>query len=329
MLLLGTDFGGSKIRAGAVDADGRVVATAEVPTEARGGVAMVLENLDRAFRLAAERAGASIEDVRGIGVAAPGMVDGATGAVVHGPNLGWVDVPLGAILRDRYRVPIAVENDVNAAALGELRLGAGRDLPGCRDLALIFFGTGIGGGIVANGEVVSGATGAAGEIGHLVFRAQGPEPCSCGKTGHFEAYAGGACAERRLARLLAAGAKSRALDLAGGDPERVMLGHIFEAADSGCAVAAGIVADLEAAAAVLAANLATLLNPALLVIGGGVARRRRRLVALCARAVEALATVAAARAAKVVESVLWEDAAVLGSAELVRRRAGGGAGEDG
>ncbi len=295
-VVVGVDFGATKIRAGAVDEGGRIIGAAEVATEASRGVEAVIENLDRAVRGAAEAAHVPLARLGGVGVAAPGQIDRSTQAVIDGPNLGWHDVPLGSALRARWHLKIAIENDVNAAALGEFRFGAGRDRPEARDLALISVGTGIGGGIVANGRLVSGASGAAGEVGHLVFR-PGGEPCSCGGRGHFEAYAGGACIERRLGRPLA---------------------EVLDAADRGEATAAAAVRDLEEALGTLAANVVSLLNPALLVISGGVVRRRRALVAVAAEAVSRLAVRAAARACRVVESALFENAAVLGSAELVR-----------
>lgn len=317
-IYLGTDFGGTKIRAGVVRAvDGAVLGSAEVPTEAEGGVACVLAQLDLAFRAACDAAGAALADIAAIGVAAPGEIDRATGGMIHGPNLGWRDVPLGALLAERYAVPIAIENDVNAACLGETRFGAAR---GARDAVAIFVGTGIGGGILANGELVGGATGAAGEVGHLIWREDG-DPCSCGKRGHFESYAGGSPVERNFRRRVRAGLETRALELAGGDPERIHLGVIFDAADAGDAACAAVVRDLERALAALAANVASLLNPALIVLGGGVVRRRRALVEVAATGVRELATEAAARSCRVVASQLWEDAAVLGSVEAVVRRA--------
>jgi glucokinase len=321
MVYLGTDFGGSKICVGVVDGEGRILARSEVPTESAGGVEHVLSQLDRAFREACRAAEVDLAALEGIGVAAPGQVDGATGAIVHAPNLGWRDVPLGALLAARYDgMPIAIENDVNAACLGEAHRGAAR---GARDVVAIFVGTGIGGGIFANGALVGGAIGAAGEIGHLVYRPEGA-PCSCGKLGHFESYAGGGPVERNFRARVARGLATAALARAGGDLERIHLGVIFEAADAGDPACREVVSEMEAALGTLAANLASALNPAVIVVGGGVVRRRRSLVAVCARAVRELATEAAARVCRVVESQLWEDAAVLGSAEAVAGRRRGG-----
>jgi glucokinase len=227
-------------------------------------------------------------------------------------------VPLGQLLRERYRCTIAVENDANAAALGEAHYGAGRLHGESRNLSLISVGRGIGGGLVANGELVGGATGAAGEAGHMVFRPEG-KVCSCGARGHFEAYAGAACIEAKFRRIVADGTPTLVLDLAGGRPEALTLAMIFEAADKGDDAAAVVVEEIRLALGTLAANVATLVNPALLVIGGTVVKGRRSLVLDCAAAVARSAMRAAARACRVVEAVLWENGAILGSAELVRR----------
>lgn len=317
-LYVGVDFGGTKISAGVVDAAGRILSRAEVPTEAAGGVSHVLAELDRAIEGACRAAEVPIAALAGLGVAAPGQIDRRTGAVVRGPNIGWADVPLGAMLAARYAVPIAVENDVNAACLGEALYGAAR---GVEDAVAIFVGTGIGGGIFANGALLGGATGGAGEIGHMVYR-PGGDPCSCGGRGHFESYAGGSPVEANFRRRLRAGLETLALALAGGDPGAVGLGTIFEASDRGDEACRGVVRELEAALGVLAANLASALNPAVIVLGGGVVKRRRGLVEVVSEAVKDFATEAAARACRVVESALWEDAAILGSAVAAARVAG-------
>lgn len=317
---LGIDFGAGRVRVGAVAQDGRLLSTAEVGTEAGAGTQAALASLDRAVRDAAERAGMRAEEASAIGVAAPGQVDAASGAVIYAPNLGWVDVPLGELLRERYGKPVAVENDANAAAYGEALFGAGKDHAGVKDLVLLAVGTGIGGGIVSNGELVGGSTGAAGEAGHMVFRPEG-KVCSCGARGHFEAYAGSACVETKFHRLLREGVQSLAQEIAGGDAERVTIDHIFEAAERGCDTATNVVEEIRLAIGTLAANVTTLLNPALLVVGGSVVKRRRALVQDCGAAVARAAMRASARACRVVESRLWEDAALLGAAELARRRA--------
>lgn len=317
-ILLGTTIGGGRIHVGAVDGTGTIRGRAVAALESTPGAAAFVESLDALLREAARGAGADLEGAAGIGVAAPGQVDRASGAVIHAPNLGWVDVPLGDLLRGRFRCPIAVENDVKAAAVGEARYGAGEKHGERRNLTLISVGRGLGGGIIANGELVGGATGAAGEMGHMVFRPEG-KVCSCGTRGHYEAYAGAACVEQKFRRIVREGTPTLALEIAGGDPDAITLATIFEAADRGDDAAAAFDGEIREALGTLAANVATLVNPALLLIGGSIVKLRRSLVADCAAAVARSAMRAAARACRVVEPVLWEDAAILGAAELVRR----------
>jgi glucokinase len=315
-LCVGTDFGGTKIRAGVV-CNGAVLGAAEAPTEAAGGLEHVLAQLERAIAGACDAAGVAVREIGALGVAAPGQIDLSTHTIVHAPNLGWRDVPLARLLAERFGLPVAIDNDVNAACLGEAEFGAGR---GFRDVAAIFVGTGIGGGVIANGVLLAGATGAAGEIGHMVYRAGG-DPCSCGRRGHFESYAGGGPVERTFRERVRGGLETAALALAGGDPDRIDTGTIFEAACRGDPASREVVAEMERALGTLAANVASFLNPARIVMGGGVVRKQRALVEACAHAVRELATEAAARACQVVESALGKDAAVLGSAESAFRRA--------
>lgn len=136
-IVLGTTIGGGSIHVGAVDEAGKILAIADAPLEQRPSPPAFLDRLDGLLRDVAARAGASLASVEGIGVAAPGQVDGASGAVIHAPNLGWVDVPLGQLLRERYPGAVAVENDANAAALGEAHAGAGKLHGESRNLSFI------------------------------------------------------------------------------------------------------------------------------------------------------------------------------------------------
>jgi len=315
---VGVDFGATKIRAGVVGEDGRILGRGDVDTEPRRGLEAVLANLERAVDLACRESGTPLDDASGLGVAAPGQVDRTTLTVVQAPNLGWRHVPLGALLRERFApLPVALQNDVKAAALGEQRFGAGQ---GVRDLVAVFVGTGVGGGIIAGGELVDGATGAAGEVGHLVYRPEGGERCSCGAYGHYEAYAGGAAVEQRFRQRVRAGLETRALELVCGHVDAISLGTIFEAAARGDGPAREVVDELESALGGLAANLATLLNPSRIVIGGGIVRKHPHIIERVEACVRELA-LEAARGCEVVPSALWEDAAVLGSAAAAAAKA--------
>jgi len=228
-----------------------------------------------------------------VGVAVAGMPGGPAGFIARSPNLGWTDVPLGELLRERlgegFRVRVV--NDVSAAAWAEYRLGAG---VGVRDLLAVFMGTGIGGGIVAGGRLVEGAVGCAGELGHMkVVSGPGGRRCRCGGTGCVEAYAGGRALEKRARTELGAHGRSpaglrsgppresQATELA-GDLEEVRAAHLDRAAGLGNPYAVQLWDEVAPLLGMALANAVTLLNPAVLILGGGMISRtpllRERMV---------------------------------------------------
>ena len=188
MLLVGIDLGGTAIKAGSITSDGKVVARREMPSELQRGPA---DLLDRMAQLAREL---GVESCVGLGV--PGLVDLAGGRVLQSPNLGCIqEVPLVAELARRLNLPAGVhlENDANAAAIGEHWLGRGRSE---QDLLLVTLGTGVGGGLILGGVLYAGPGGMAGEIGHVVVDPDGPL-CGCGSRGCLETLASASAASRR------------------------------------------------------------------------------------------------------------------------------------
>lgn len=262
---VGVDLGGTKIYAVAV-ADGEVVATAKRSTPREGGPAAVVERVGDAI----ERLGLDAPPTR-IGVGGPGPSRPGATTLGPAPNLpGWdVAVDLAGPLRARFgpSVLVAVENDVNAAARAESRLGAGVDAP---DLLAVFVGTGVGGGVVLDGRVRAGAHGMTGEIGHLVV-VPGGEPCGCGGLGHVEAYAGRAGIERVARRRHAEGERTALVDLAGEG--RMKSSIIAEALAAGDAVASDLVARSAEVVGVAIAQVALVVDVGLVAIGGGLGER--------------------------------------------------------
>jgi glucokinase len=171
-LLIGVDLGGTGLRAGVVAPDGRVVAGAKRLTPSPPAAEVVADAIAETVRAAAEAAGTTVGSVAGIGVAAAGAIERDAGVVLAAPNLQWRGAPLGALLQARLGRPIVLENDVNAAAWAEWKLGAGA---GERDLLAVWIGTGIGGGLILGGRLYSGPLRTAGEIGHMVVFPDGPE----------------------------------------------------------------------------------------------------------------------------------------------------------
>jgi len=208
--------------------------------------------------------------IRGIGICSPGPVDPKTGVVVNPPNIPcWRNFPLAAELEAIYRVPVKLDNDANAAALAEVRWGAGR---GYRYVFYATIGTGIGTGIVLDGKIYHGRTGAAGEGGHVSIDYRGPR-CGCGKLGCIEALASGPATARRAQAKLAAQPvpHSKMLDLAGGNIEAItgkMVGQAYAAGDP---AAKEVLHETVELLSLWLGNTIDLLDPDVIVIGGGAA----------------------------------------------------------
>ena len=184
---LAVDLGGTELRSAIVDRGGRIDALATTATRAQDGPEAVIEQIAAAVdRL---RAAAGERSVLGLGVGAPGPLDPVAGIAIGPPTLaGWQDVPLAALLRQRLGIEVRIENDANAAALGEWRFGAGR---GTRSLVFVTVSTGLGGGVIADGRLLHGRRGLAAEIGHMTIADGSEDACFCGVRGCWEALASG------------------------------------------------------------------------------------------------------------------------------------------
>jgi glucokinase len=319
-LAVGVDLGGTNARAALVDVERGAVVGEEArhPIVDRGpaAVAALLEELVRAVDPRGQRAGV------GVGIAA--MLRGFSGVVVNSPNLGWREVDFRALLRERVGARAELYNDLNAIAFGEATWGGAR---GVRDVLFCFVGTGVGAGLVTGGELYSGATHLAGEMGHgkvVPPSAPGARLCGCGQRGCLEAYASGrnlqARAREELGLLIAAGqrAPSLALELA-GSLELVHAGHLDEAARRGDAYADRLWSEVALHLGVALANAVTLLNPSRLVMGGGVWQGAPELKRRALAEFDAAVNAPSREGFSVVDSTLGDIAGVLGAAALIER----------
>ena len=268
---MGVDIGGTKIAAGVVDESGTILQQIRTPMAANGSAAAGLAAVVAAIKKLGEKlsAGSSLsEAVRSIGLCSPGPVDPHTGVVINPPNLPcWRNYPLVAEVRRAFAVPVKLDNDGNAAALAEARWGAGR---GYGNVFYATIGTGIGTGIVFDGHIYHGRTGAAAEGGHVSIDYRGPR-CGCGKPGCIEVLACGPAIARRARAKLAAGQKSALLDLANGNPEAITPEMVGQAYAAGDAVARETLLETVDLLAFWLGNMVDLLEPDVMVMGGGVA----------------------------------------------------------
>jgi glucokinase len=297
-----------------VTGDGVLLSKLEEPTDARRGAAAVLASLQDVI----DRTCASHDHIAGLGVACAGQIQPEGGVVVEAPNLGWHNVPLGSTLARAFSVPVAVENDVRAAAWGEFRFGAGR---GARSLIAVFVGTGVGSGAVLDGRLWRGAGNAAGEVGHTQVVADGLA-CRCGQRGCLEQYVSGSGFQRRFAAALASGVTTSLVDVTGGDAARLTAPMVAAAADEGDAFAREVWADATRYLTMGLANYVTVLNPEVLVLGGGVIETVPRLAEIASAGVRHLTTTLARAALRIERAALGDWSGVVGAAALAGERAG-------
>jgi glucokinase len=320
MTSVGIDLGGTNIRLAVYGDDSHLqplVHHREAVGAERGPEAMV-ERLSAMITAALGEAGVEPAGVPiGIGIAA--MMRGTEGMVARSPHLHWIDVPFGDLMRTRLgpELPVVVDNDVNMITYGEWRAGAG---VGARDLLAVYVGTGIGAGLVSAGQLITGASGCAAELGHVkVVLGDDARPCACGLRGCVEAYAGGTYLQQRARTELGGKARSSATMLAGG-AEHVNPGHLDEAAASGDAYALDLYAEIAPLLGVALANAVTILNPERLILGGGVLSRTPILREHVLTAFDIATNPPARAAVTVVEATLGDDAGLVGSALLASRR---------
>jgi glucokinase len=261
-LTAGIDVGGTKIAGGVVDEQGKILATARRESPATDTEAIQREIEDLVSELQAEHS------ITAVGVGAAGFVDAHRSTVMFAPNLAWRDEPMRDDLEKRIGLPVVIENDANAAAWGEFTFGAGEDV---QDFVLVTIGTGVGGGMVFNGELHRGAFGVAAEIGHMRV-VPGGRLCGCGNRGCWEQYASGSALVRDTREQAAQGSliARSLLDRVGGRVEGITGPLITEAAREGDEFAREQLSTLGRWIGEGIASLTAVLDPAVVVIGGGV-----------------------------------------------------------
>ena len=317
-LVIGIDLGGTKISTALVDGSGRIIAHDYRETlAAQGQDAVVARMLDAAGDVMAQ-AEVQRPQVAAVGIGAPGPLDVGAGVVVDPPNLpGWDHVPLKQLIEDGLGITTFLENDANAAALGEHRFGAGG---GVAHMIYVTVSTGIGGGLILNGELYHGASGMAGEVGHQTIVPDGPR-CGCGNYGCLESLASGTAIARRARERVAQGAPTLIAELAEGDLERITAKLVAEAASRGDGEAQRILAEAMDYLGIGMANLVNLFNPQLIVIGGGLTNIGESLFGPVRRAIDQRAFRAQAQAVRVVPAELGDNVGVLGAAAVALRKA--------
>lgn len=310
-LAIGIDIGGTKIAAGVVDEDGRILARLkrETPTTEPQAVIDAIAEITEEFRRE--------HHIIAVGIGAAGFVDATQSTVLFAPHLAWRNEPLRDSVARRTGLPVMVDNDANASGWAEWRFGAAQ---GEADLVLITLGTGIGGAIVIDGQPYRGKFGIAGEFGHMQV-VPGGHQCECGNVGCWEQYASGRVLTRRARAAAADGTdfgKSMLAD-AGGDAGRIEGSFVSRYADEGNAEAIEWIADVGDWLGVGIANLAAALDPGMFVIGGGVSDAGDLLIEPAKAAYSRTLTGRGYRAeARIARAHLGPEAGLIGAADMAR-----------
>jgi glucokinase len=351
-LVAGIDLGGTQIRT-AILRGARIYRRVATLTGSDPTPERVLPRIFSVLQEALDGAGVTLEQCAGIGVASPGPLNNRTGVVYSPPNLpSWDGVPLLDILREKYQKPVVIENDANAAALGEYMFGAGQ---GSRDLVYLTVSTGIGGGVIAGGHILEGVSGAAGELGHMIINWQSGRRCPCGNTGCLEALASGTAIARSANEAIASGQGAELLAFAGTmlehtdvvpDPSalpqsfttqpllsktdlsasdsaatnqnlQVTARTVARAAEAGIPLARSIMTEAAEALGIGLVNILHIFSPEIIILGGGVMQAGQMMTEPALRIVQQHAMQANRAQVRIVPAQLGTDAGLIGAGALI------------
>lgn len=303
--VFGVDIGGTTVKLGLFDVEGNVLDKWEIPTRTEESGSLILPDIADSIREKMKQI--DRESVAGVGVGAPGPVD-SEGMVHRAVNLGWGTFSIKDTLEDLLNMPVMAGNDANVAALGEMWMGGGQ---GCKDLVVVTLGTGVGGGIIINGKMLTGATGAGGEIGHIHVEDSEEEICGCGNKGCLEQYSSATGITRLANRLLASSNKDSILRSG-----EVSAKTVFDAVKSSDALALEVAEKFGKYLGDALAGIACVVNPEAIVIGGGVSKAGEILIDFIRPHYEKN-VFHGSRQVKFSLATLGNDAGIYGAAKLV------------
>lgn len=316
--VVGIDLGGSKILTALCDLTGTILAKEKVATECVAGEEHVIRKISRSVSQVLAVAGISQEDIAAIGISSPGPLNVAQGIVVSAPILGWQNVPICQILQQKFNRPAYLENDGNAAAFGELLLGAGR---GYRNIIYITVSTGIGCGIIIEQKIYHGKHDAAGELGHICIEPEG-RMCDCKNRGCYEAYASGTAIERIAKELVPQAQNATLLAFMGNELQQLTCANVARAADAGDPLAISIWREASKRLGQGISILMQLLDPDIVIIGGGVSKAWNLFYPLMLETVRQHTYRLISDDMVIVPAQLGEDAGVLGAVMLAVHESG-------
>ena len=312
---IGIDVGGTNVKIALVDKSGKIIYSNSVPTYAKMGYEYTVNNIKQAIKDLMKETNTTAKDIDGIGFDFPGQVDYKTGVVKLAPNIpGWVNVPIAQMIEEEFHIPTRIDNDVRCAALGEMKFGAGQ---GCENFVCITVGTGIGSGLVVNGQLVRGASNAAGEIGHIKLQMKDGLICGCGDTGCLEAYASGPSIVAMAQDYIKGGKSTKFREMAAAEGGEITPYMVAKATEAGDPVAKRIFAIVGEYIGIGLTSVINLLNPEKVIIGGGVAEAGDLLLDPIRKTIKERAMVVAGSAVEIVPAQLGNSAGVIGASMLI------------
>ena len=311
--VVGVYAGAKRLKAVAANLDGKILEQTEMKYRRDLTGEQFLLNLEEVVTSVIGKTQAAKESFLGIGVGMHGLVDPVQGLSVFAPHLGLHNVPIKAYLESKFQLPVEVENDVRAQALGESWFGKGKDIS---DFICVHIGTGVGAGIIIDHKLYHGVSYTAGEIGHTTIDSNGPK-CSCGNYGCLETLVGGAALARRAQQAIRLGKESIIEEWLDGDLEKIDGEILCRAAQNGDQLATEVLTDTGRYLGIGLANLVNTLNPALIILNGGVTRAAHYLIEPLRQTLEKRALTTPADVVSITVSNLGENSNPIGAFTLV------------
>ena len=314
MYTIGIDLGGTNIVAGVVDDNYQILASAKCKTGAQRTPEEIIDDMAAMAREAVEKAGLRMDDMAHVGVGCPGTCNPVTGEVEYTNNINFSHVMLGPILKEKLGLPVYIENDANAAAIGEVKAGAAKGAESC---VCITLGTGVGGGVIIDGKVYSGFNFSGTELGHTVMVVDG-EPCTCGRNGCWEAYASATALINQTRRAMEQHPESKMWEIA-ESLDKVNGLTAFDGMRAGDAVAKEVVDTYIRYVGCGLVNMVNIFQPEVMCIGGGICKEGETLLAPLRNIIETERySKYCEKQTKLCVAELGNDAGVIGAAALGR-----------
>jgi glucokinase len=313
---VGVDLGGTKILAGVFNAQLECLGKVKMSTKPERGPEGVLERVARCVHEVVDECDLQADDIKAVGIGAPGAIDPGEGRMIFAPNLKWENVPLKKALEKQLDLPVHVGNDCSVCALGVFETELGRKP---RSLVGIFLGTGIGGGLILDGRPYAGFNRTAGEIGHMVLDVSGPK-CGCGNKGCFEALASRSALFCRIRDAVKDGQKTVLTEMLGPDLADLRSGDLRKAIRRGDRFVEKIVEEAAEYTGIAVANVINLINPEVIVLGGGVMDQLGDdMMAIIVETAHDYALPGTDKGVEIIGTKLGDDAGITGAAVLARR----------